>query len=112
MIDLYNAYIERWKQEHPNIVQPQTHIVYPFSVQSMPDGIEPYWVPDKGDILHHASKYWQDFGKVIKMRDSGKVYEVVEKDQPMRTLIAVFATEAQWRAYDSPMTITQYFDQW
>lgn len=108
-IATYEAYLEKWRREHPNVILPQTFVLSPH--QEVPKEIEPFWKEGVGEILTHSCKYWNDFGRVVMM-PSGKVYEEVQKRGPARTLVAVFPNKALWTAYDTPMTIRQYLDQW
>lgn len=97
MIRSYEAYLERWKLEHPNVVQPM-HL-------QQKDAL-PFW---KEKSFTTICKYWQDFGNVYEM-SNGQVYEVVM--QGPRSLIACFESMIDWLTYDHPATIRQHHDQW
>jgi hypothetical protein len=97
MIASYNAYLERWRAEHPNVVQPR--ILEDACSTNL-------W---RGESFTTVCRYWQDFGNVYLM-PNGHVYEVVMRST--RPLIACFSSLEEWRAYDQPSTIRQYHDEW
>lgn len=94
MIDSYNAYLARWRTEHPHVVQPVL--------------LKHEDMPQRRQVIAKVCKVWSDFGDVVLFEDG----RVAEYGPNWIRNIAVFPDEQTWRAYDAPSTIRQYHDQW
>lgn len=102
-VAIYNAYLERWKREHPDVVDPTVVESEQFTREVC---------LDKGKtVLRHGGRYWQAGPACpVYCLSDGRVAE--ETWVGSRPLYAVFKGKAEWYAYDRPEPIHIYFEQW
>ena len=101
--EIYKAYLENWKQQHQNVVQPTTaqfDAARKLAAEAR-----------KGTLLTAACKFWNSTGEVYLLAD-GRVVEIVLTSSRLFEVCATFATEAAWREFDQPMSFKHYFERW
>ena len=93
MSNAYEAYLENWQANHPDVVQPE----YPHSKPNMAEA-----KPIRG------YRVWDSRGKCFELAD-GRVLEVGVTTNWM-DCYAVFPSYDAWNSYASPMSFNQYWN--
>lgn len=106
---IYSNYVENWKAQHPNLVEPT--IVDSFKeARSLAD-----FGRTVGILKTVCSKYWSGGSccdQAVYVVPDGRVLEVGWFMQGLMPKVAVFENEKQYSEYDQPMSPNTYFERW
>ena len=98
-MDSYIAYLEKFKQENPNIVEPNTN----YYACSKPD-------LTGSEVVGRSCKFWSGAGYVYKMANGG----ICESSNNTAggQIFATWEKEEDYKNYKQAKCFNVFFEQW
>ena len=94
MSDAYENYLENWKSNHPNVVDPEF----------------PGYRPDMtGAQPIYGHRVWDTRSKCFELAD-GRVLEIGVTTTGWMECYAVFQNRDAWNSYEYPLSFNQYWN--
>jgi hypothetical protein len=106
-MEIYKAYVERWEQEHPKVVQP-TYLGWDKFDEVKSLALEAH---QTGKIGYHCPKV-TGLGSDVYLMPDGRVVEIGTTTSGMSRYAVIHASEEDFRNWDEPMPWRAYWEEW